>query len=168
MRLEEEAGKLLREQELTLSIAESCTGGLITHRLTNIPGSSEYVERSVVVYSNRSKTELLRIPQRMIGLYGAVSEEVAKAMALEVRTLSGTSLGLSVTGIAGPAGGSPDKPVGTVFMALASADKIFCINHRFTGSREEIKFMSSEKALEMLCRYLQKYKGVEGSSENVK
>jgi PncC family amidohydrolase len=163
MRLEEEAGKLLREQELTLSIAESCTGGLITHRLTNIPGSSEYVERSVVVYSNRSKTELLRIPQRMIGLYGAVSEEVAKAMALEVRTMSGTSLGLSVTGIAGPAGGSPDKPVGTVFMALASADKILCINHRFTGSRAEIKFMSSEKALEMLCRYLKKDKGVEGS-----
>jgi nicotinamide-nucleotide amidase len=154
MPLEEEVGKLLRAQGLTLSVAESCTGGLITHRLTNVPGSSEYVERSVVVYSNLSKVELLKVPREMIERYGAVSEEVAEAMAQGVREMAKTSLGLAVTGIAGPSGGSPEKPVGTVFIALVSGEGILCQGHHFKGNREEIKFMSSEKALEMLCSYM--------------
>lgn len=154
MSLEKEVGELLRAQGLTLSVAESCTGGLITHRLTNIPGSSDYIERGVVVYSNLSKTELLKVPVEMIEHYGAVSEEVAKAMARGVREIARTSLGLAVTGIAGPSGGSPSKPIGTVFIALVSEKGILCNAYHFKGSREEIKFMSSEKALEMLCRFL--------------
>jgi len=169
MSLEEEVGGLLREQGLNLSIAESCTGGLITHRLTNIPGSSDYVERSVVVYSNLSKTEMLKVPKELIEQCGAVSEEVAKAMAQGVRTMARTSLGLAVTGIAGPSGGSVSKPVGTVFIALAGEKELMCNGYHFRGNREEIKCMSSEKALEMLCDYLRgKTEGVKGSSENVK
>jgi len=153
-KLEEEVGRILREKGLTLSLAESCTGGLITHRLTNIPGSSDYIERSVVVYSNRSKIEMLNVPERVIERYGAVSEEVAKAMAQGIRVMAGASLGLSITGIAGPTGGSTEKPVGTVFIALGSADDTVCNNFRFSGNREEIKYKSSEKALEILCQYL--------------
>jgi PncC family amidohydrolase len=169
MSLQEEVGGLLREQGLNLSVAESCTGGLITHCLTNIPGSSDYVERSVVVYSNLSKTEMLKVPKELIEQCGAVSEEVAKAMAQGVRTMARTSLGLAVTGIAGPSGGSVSKPVGTVFIALAGEKELMCNGYHFRGSREEIKCMSSEKALEMLCDYLRgKTEGVKGSSENVK
>jgi len=104
--LEAVVGDLLRTHGSTLSVAESCTGGLITHRITNVPGSSDYLERSVVVYSNRAKRELLKVPAATIRKYGAVSRETAEAMARGVKKLSKTALGLAVTGIAGPAGGT--------------------------------------------------------------
>jgi len=163
MSLDDEVGRLLREQGLNLSVAESCTGGLITHRLTNIPGSSDYVERSVVTYSNLSKTEMLKVPKELIEQCGAVSAEVAQAMAKGVRKMARTSLGLAVTGIAGPSGGRVSKPVGTVFIALAGEKGLMCNGYHFRGNREEIKCMSSEKALEMLCDYLRgKTEGVKG------
>lgn len=154
MILEKEVGRLLKKKRLTIAVAESCTGGLIAHRLTNIPGSSEYFERGIVAYSNRSKTEILKVSKIILKKYGAVSEETARAMAKGIRDISGTSLGLSVTGIAGPGGGSKDKPIGTVFIALASRNEIICKQYHLKGRREEIKSKSSEKALELLYGYL--------------
>jgi len=117
--MEAVVGSLLREKKATLAVAESCTGGLIGHRLTNISGSSDYVERVVVTYSNQAKIDLLKVPEHIIQSHGAVSEPTARFMAQGVRELAGTDFGLSTTGIAGPSGGSPEKPVGTVFISLA-------------------------------------------------
>ena len=110
-------------------MAESCTGGLITDRLTDIPGSSEFLERGVVTYSNASKTALLGVPEAVIAAHGAVSAETARLMAEGVRRLAGTGLGLAVTGIAGPSGGTEAKPVGTVYIALADGEKTLCRHH---------------------------------------
>jgi nicotinamide-nucleotide amidase len=152
--LEAVVGRLLRDRQAILAVAESCTGGLITHRLTNISGSSEYLERSVVVYSNRAKTELLNIPENILKEHGAVSEPTARLMAKQIRELSGSTLGLSVTGIAGPTGGSPEKPVGTVFIGIASAAGEEVKKYRFYGSREQIKLMSSQMALSNLRLFI--------------
>ena len=152
--LEAVVGRLLRDRQAILAVAESCTGGLITHRLTNISGSSEYLERSVVVYSNRAKTELLNIPENILIEHGAVSEPTARLMAKQIRELSGSTLGLSVTGIAGPTGGSPEKPVGTVFIGIASAAVEEVKKYRFYGSREQIKLMSSQMALSNLRLFI--------------
>ncbi len=118
--MEEVVGRMLAAQGASIAVAESCTGGLITHRLTNVPGSSAYVERSFVVYSNLAKQELLAVPEAVLAEYGAVSEPVARLMAEGARKAAGTVYGLSVTGIAGPGGGSPEKPVGTVFIGVAA------------------------------------------------
>ena len=117
--LEKEVAKLLVSLKLTIAVAESCTGGLICHRLTNIPGSSDYLHMGIVAYSNRSKVEFLGVPEQIIIEHGAVSEACVRAMAVGIRGLARTDLGLSVSGIAGPTGGSAEKPVGTVHMALA-------------------------------------------------
>ncbi len=148
--LEEVVGFLLKKNRATLAVAESCTGGLITHRLTNISGSSQFLERSFVVYSNRAKEELLNIPQDMLRDSGAVSEPVARFMAKAAGELSGTTYGLAVTGIAGPTGGSAEKPVGTVFIGISSASDTRVSQHLFHGSRERIKLMSSQVALNLL------------------
>src|SRR6185295_16345117 len=116
--LETVVGDLLRQHMLTIAVAESCTGGLLASRLTDVPGSSDYVERGVVCYSNRSKVELLGVPEAHILEHGAVSEPIARAMAEGIVARSGTSIGIGVTGIAGPTGGTPDKPVGTVAVAV--------------------------------------------------
>ncbi|MEI6125694.1 MAG: competence/damage-inducible protein A [Pseudomonadota bacterium] len=154
--LEEVVGDMLKKCRETLAVAESCTGGLITHRLTNIAGSSEYVERSYVVYSNRAKEELLNIPCAVLSRYGAVSEPVAGLMATRARKLSGTTYGLAVTGIAGPGGGSTEKPVGTVFIGISSLMQTGVTQHRFRGSREKIKIMSSQVALNLLRNFMSK------------
>ncbi len=148
--LEAVIGDLLKARKVTLAVAESCTGGLISHKLTNISGSSEYLERTVVVYSNRAKTELLNVPTEMLGEYGAVSEPVARCMAQSVRERAGTTYGLAVTGIAGPTGGSPEKPVGTVFIAVAGDTQTKVKHHRFHGNRERVKMMSAHVALTLL------------------
>jgi nicotinamide-nucleotide amidase len=145
---------LLTEKKLTLAVAESCTGGLITDRLTDIPGSSVFLERGVVTYSNAAKIKLLGVPEAIIRDYGAVSEETATLMAEGVRRLAGTDLGLSVTGIAGPGGGSELKPVGTVFIALADGTGTICRQFAWRWDRRRIKVISSQAALIMLKNYL--------------
>jgi nicotinamide-nucleotide amidase len=145
--LEEEVAQLLLSQKQTIATAESCTGGLIAFRLTNVPGSSTFFERGAVTYSNRSKTEMLGIPEAVIQKYGAVSEQTAKQMAERIRKKGGTDLGLAVTGIAGPTGGTLEKPVGTVFIALSYDRTTECQKYLFQGDREAIRRKISEAAL---------------------
>lgn len=152
--LEEVVGNLLRSRQLTLALAESCTGGLLGHRITSVPGSSAYFLEAAVVYSNSAKIRSLGVSEAVISQHGAVSAEVAREMAAEIRRQSGADLGLSITGIAGPAGGSVEKPVGLVFIGLASASELQVSGHRFLGSRQQIKFQATQKALDLLRRYL--------------
>jgi nicotinamide-nucleotide amidase len=152
--LEGIVASFLKKKGLTLSVAESCTGGLITDRLTDISGSSTFLDRGVVVYSNTSKTELLGVPDEIINKYGAVSEETAILMAEGVKKLGKTDLGLAITGIAGPTGGTDQKPVGTVFIALIDGGNTICRNFSFRWERRRIKKISSQWALEMLRRFL--------------
>jgi nicotinamide-nucleotide amidase len=154
--MEEVVGKLMKDKNLTLSVTESCTGGLISHLLTQAPGSSAYFERGLVTYSNRSKRELLGVKSETLAQYGAVSSNVAREMAIGVREKTCTDLGLSITGIAGPEGGSIEKPVGLVYCALATPKDCYCRSHRFIGSREAIKMKSSLAGLNMLRQYLDK------------
>ena len=152
--LEEVVGALLSQRRLRLSVAESCTGGLIGARITNISGSSGYFERGAVVYSNEAKTEMLGVPAALIGQYGAVSQEVAAAMAQGIRDSARTDLGLAVTGIAGPGGGTGQKPVGLVFIALATPSGVLSAEHRFMGNRDDVRMRASQMALDMVRRYL--------------
>ena len=152
--LEELAGRLLQEQGLTLAVAESLTGGLIGHRVTNVPGSSDYFLGGVVTYSNEAKMDLLRVPGEVLAQSGAVSAETARAMALGVKEVFHASLGLSVTGIAGPGGGSLEKPVGTVYFGLATPGGVEVWHYLFHGNREEIKILSAQTALDRLRRVL--------------
>ena len=152
--LEEAVANLLRKQGRTIAVAESCTGGLITDRLTDIPGSSAYLERGLITYSNRSKMELLDVPDAVLRTYGAVSEETARLMAEGVRRLAGTDLGLATTGIAGPDGGSEAKPVGTVYIALADEAGTVCRQFAYRWNRRRIKVISSQAALLMVKRNL--------------
>ena len=150
---EETVGRLLTERNLTLALGESCTGGLVAHRLTNVPGSSRYVLGGIVAYSNEAKERLLGVRRETLEEHGAVSGETAIEMARGVRAALGADIGLSVTGIAGPGGGTPDKPVGLVYIALAgSVERV----ERFVwnGDREENKALSAEAALSMLKEYL--------------
>ncbi len=153
-RLEEVVGEMLRAGGLRIATAESCTGGLLASRLTDVPGSSDYVERGVVCYSNRSKTELLGVPDELIREHGAVSEPVGLAMARGIRERAGTDLGVGITGIAGPSGGTPAKPVGTVVVAVAWAGGERVRTLWFPGDREHVKFFSSQAALDMVRRHL--------------
>jgi nicotinamide-nucleotide amidase len=152
--LESVLGELLRERKMTLSVAESCTGGLIGHWITNVPGSSDYFDRGLVVYSNRAKKELLGVPARTLTRFGAVSEKTALAMAAGIRERSRSDLGLAVTGIAGPGGGTPEKPVGTVWIALALPAGIKAGHYLFGGRRSQIKIMTAYTALNWVRRAL--------------
>ncbi|MDI6776624.1 MAG: competence/damage-inducible protein A [Syntrophales bacterium] len=152
--LEGVVASLLTGKKLTLAVAESCTGGLITDRLTDIPGSSAFLEWGVVTYSNVAKTELLGVPGQVLHEFGAVSEQTAILMAEGVRKLGKTDLGLAVTGIAGPTGGTEEKPVGTVFIALADGKRTICHHSFYRWDRRRIKMISSQSALMMLKRYL--------------
>ncbi len=154
--MEEIVGRLLSAAGLTLSLAESCTGGLISHRLTQVPGSSAYLDRAVVCYSNAAKVRWLQVSPAALRRHGAVSAEVAAAMARGVRRTSGTDLGLSVTGIAGPTGATPGKPVGLVYLALDAAGlkRPLVREHRFFGDRSAIKLRASQAALNQLRLHL--------------
>ena len=154
--MESVVGQLLTERRLTLAAAESCTGGLIGHRLTQVPGSSSYVDRVIVSYSNRAKVELLGVLPDLIDRHGAVSAEVAAAMARGVRERSGASVGLSVTGIAGPGGATDTKPVGLVYVGLdGGPNEAITKEFRFHGGdRTIIKQRSSQAALDLLRRWL--------------
>ncbi len=147
------AGNLL-EKKLTLAVAESCTGGLIASRLTDVPGSSDFLERGFVTYSNKAKMELLGVPAAILEKHGAVSEETARLMAEGARQNAQTDLGLASTGIAGPTGGSQEKPVGTVYLALADAKNTICRHFAFRWDRRRNKLVFSEAALMLLFDYL--------------
>ena len=153
-RLEEVVGDLLVEHSLRIGVAESCTGGLITSRLTDVPGSSRYVDRAVVVYANEAKSALLGVPSTLIAEHGAVSEEVARAMAEGIRVMAAVEVGVGVTGVAGPGGGTPEKPVGTVAVAAVTPGATRSRLFRFVGHREQIKFQASQAALDMVRRML--------------
>jgi len=152
--LEQVIGTLLGKHQMTLAVAESCSGGLICHRLTNVPGSSAYFQEGVVAYSSAAKIDLLAVPPELIEVHGAVSFPVARAMAKGIRKRARTDLGLAVTGIAGPAGGTRDKPVGLVFTALAWPGGTEVHKNLFLGNRELIKQQSVQKALDMVRRHL--------------
>jgi nicotinamide-nucleotide amidase len=147
--LEAVVGDLLREHQMTVAVAESCTGGLLASRLTDVPGSSEYLDRGVVCYSNQSKTDLAAVPPSTIEQNGAVSEPVAQAMAEGIRSRAGTRIGIGITGIAGPGGGTPEKPVGTVAIAVTVDDEVRRRTFQFIGSREMVKFQATQSALNM-------------------
>ncbi|HKZ22029.1 MAG TPA: competence/damage-inducible protein A [candidate division Zixibacteria bacterium] len=157
--LEEVVGKTLKENGKTLSVAESCTGGLVAAKITNISGSSDYFERGVVSYSNQSKIEILGVPQDLLEKYGTVSPEVALAMAKGIREISKTDLGLSVTGIAGPTGGTKEKPVGLIYIGLADAQNSWVEKFLFGQDRMINRERASQAALNMVRLYfLGKYK----------
>ena len=147
-------GALLRDRRLSLAAAESCTGGLLAARLTSVPGSSAYFERGFVTYSNRAKVELLGIAPELIEAQGAVSEVVAAAMASGARHAAGADVGIGITGIAGPEGGTDDKPVGLVFLALDGVAGTRVRRAVFPGDRERIRHQATQAALEMLRRGL--------------
>ena len=146
--------RLLTEKRLTVATAESCTGGLVAKRLTDVAGSSVYMERGVVTYSNKSKEELLSVPADTLIKHGAVSEETAKAMAEGIRRGAGTDLGLGITGIAGPGGETAEKPVGLVYIGLAATEGTAVRKFNFPGDRASVRFAASQMALDMIRRYL--------------
>jgi PncC family amidohydrolase len=155
MLLEKEVGDILRERGLTISLAESCTGGLIAHRITNVPGSSDYFLGGVVAYSYDAKERILEVRHNTLYGFGAVSEETAREMARGARHLFDSDIALAATGIAGPGGGTPDKPVGLVYIALSVKGKSWCEEHRWSGDRLENKERTATAALQMLLRYLE-------------
>lgn len=152
--MEAVVGQLLGQRGLSLAVAESCTGGLIGHRLTNVPGSSAYVKGGVIAYSNDVKEKQLGVRAETLRQHGAVSEETAIEMAEGVRQLTGSDIGLAVTGIAGPDGGTADKPVGTVCFALSAADAAYKRRYQLWGNREWVKVLSSQVALDWVRRHL--------------
>lgn len=154
--LEQVVGLYLMMRGATLAVAESCTGGLFAQRMTSVPGSSHYFLGGVVCYSDRLKKELAGVSETLLKRKGAVSAEVSEALAKGVRRRAGAALGVGITGIAGPEGGTPDKPVGTVFIALADAHRMKNERHRFLGDRERIRWQATQAALDLVRRKLMK------------
>lgn len=154
MRMEEKVVRALISSGKTLAVAESCTGGLLTHRLTNIPGSSGFLKIGVVAYSNESKIKVLKVPSATIQRHGAVSEETVQAMARGVRKIHQTDFGIGITGIAGPSGGSRAKPVGLTYIAVATAKETVCLRCLFQGDRARIKSQTATQGLKLLYRFL--------------
>jgi len=152
--LEAVVGQMLLERGWRLAVAESCTGGLLGHRLTSVPGSSAYFERGVLAYSNRAMEELLGVPESLLKAHGSVSGPCAEAMARGVAALAGSPCALAVTGIAGPAGGTPTKPVGTVFVGLVVKGEVLARPFHFAGDRAAVRWQSTQAALDMLRRSL--------------
>ena len=152
--LEQEIGDLLRREGLTLGAVESATGGLISHLITNVPGSSDYYKGSVTAYSNETKIKVVGVNRDTIEKYGAVSHQVAEEMALGGRKLLAVDICLADTGIAGPSGATPDKPVGLFYLGLAHQGGAFSQRHEFHGDREQNKQSAAEAALNWLKEYL--------------
>ncbi len=152
--IEERVGKRLTEAGLTLAVAESCTGGLIGHRITDVPGSSTYFLGGVIAYAYEAKERLLGVRHSTLYEYGAVSEQTAGEMARGARRVVGADIGIAVTGIAGPSGGLPDKPVGTTWVAVSTRDREWTERHQWDGNRDENKAASVDAALELLLQVL--------------
>lgn len=151
--LEEVTAKLLMDNNLTISIAESCTGGLVSARLTEIPGISKVFNRAVIAYSNEAKMEHLGVKAETLAKHGAVSRETAVEMAEGVRKAADTDIGVSITGIAGPGGGTPQKPVGLVFTALSDGTQTYCRELRLWGDRRRIRNVTAHNVFDMVRRY---------------
>ncbi len=160
-RLVVELGAFLRRRGLVLATAESCTGGLVGDTITNLPGSSDFYAGGVIAYANEVKANVLGVPERMMALHGAVSGPTVRSMARGVRSLLGADVGVAVSGIAGPAGGTRKKPVGLVYIAVAASEKygkcpLFCRRRVFRGNRRRIKEQAAVAALELCCRVLRR------------
>ena len=151
---EEMLGELLRKKKLTLSAADSCTGGRVGDKITNISGSSDYFLGSAVTYSNEAKIALLKVSEKSLGSYGAVSEQVAKEMAVGCRELFGSDIAVSTTGIAGPTGGSKEKPVGLVWFGVSDWRRTMVEKRIFSGDRESVKETASVHAIESILLFL--------------
>jgi nicotinamide-nucleotide amidase len=152
--LETQIGALLRQGGLKLAIAESCTGGLIGHRITDVPGSSDYFIGGIVAYANEAKAGVVGVPAGLIAEHGAVSEPVARALAEGVRRAGGAAWGIGITGIAGPGGGTPEKPVGTVWVALAGPGGTEAVHRVWRGDRDRVRKTAAYEALDLLRRAL--------------
>lgn len=154
MKLAEEIGKLLAEKNMTIAVAESCTGGLVSNLITDVAGASNYFDRGIVSYSNHSKIELLNVREETLRLHGAVSKETAIEMAVGIKKTSGVSIGVGITGIAGPTGGTKEKPVGTVHVALATPSVVE--NHEFCFDLDRIEFkqLVAETVFDLIKKYL--------------
>ena len=144
----------LKKQNLTVATAESCTGGLLAHYLTSISGSSEYYDRGVVTYSNKSKIELLDVKEETLKNHGAVSEQIARAMAVGIKNKSNVNIGIATTGIAGPTGGTKEKPVGLVYVGISAPNKTEVKKFIFSGDRLQIKKNTCSAALKMLLGHI--------------
>ena len=149
-----EVSNQLKKQRFKIATAESCTGGLIAHTLTNVPGSSDYFDRGIISYSNESKMEVLGVPEDLLIEYGAVSEQVALAMADGIRTKSNVDIGIATTGIAGPTGGTKDKPVGLVYIVISTQEGTNLKKFLFKGDRLQNKMSTCNAALNMLYENL--------------
>jgi len=154
MSLEEEVGVLLRQKGLTLGIVESATGGLLSHRITNIAGSSDYYKGSVTAYSNQVKIGVVGVNEATLNQYGAVSPQIAEEMAQRGRKILGADICIADTGIAGPGGASAGKGVGLFYIGLSHGERTFSRKHNFTGDREQNKQSAAEAALSWLKEYL--------------
>ena len=152
--LEQEVGNLLRQRGLTLGVVESATGGLLSHLITNVPGSSDYYKGSVTAYSNEAKIKVVGVKEDTLSKYGAVSYQAAEEMARGGRTLLATDICLADTGIAGPPGATPEKPVGLFYIGLSHKDGTYCQRHYFQGNREQNKLEAANTALSWLKEYL--------------
>ncbi len=152
--IEEVIGEILKKKGMSLSVAESCTGGLVQDRITNVPGSSEYFKGGIVAYSNELKIRLCGVKEETIKKYGAVSEEVAKELAVGVRERYSTDVGISITGIAGPSGGTKEKPVGLVYMGVADKEDTVVEKKIFKGTRRMIKEQAAVATLDLLRRFI--------------
>jgi nicotinamide-nucleotide amidase len=148
--LEKVVGDRFRAKKATLALAESCTGGLLASRLTDIPGSSDFLKEACVTYSNESKVRLLGVAEASLAKHGAVSKPVAIEMAQGIRSRAGTTFGVGITGIAGPGGGTAAKPVGLVYISVVTAQKTICQEHRFGGNRDIIRQRAVLAALDLL------------------
>lgn len=154
--LEEKVANLLIKQKKTISVAESCSGGQLSNRLTDIPGSSKYFKAAIIAYSNQIKTKQLKVPSKIIKRNGAVSKEVALLMAKNIRKITKTDIGLGITGIAGPSGATKVKPVGLVYIALATRNYQIAKKFDFKGGRLAVKKQTSSSALQLLHNFLTK------------
>ncbi len=149
-KMERVVEKALTRRQMTLAVAESCTGGLICHWLTNVPGSSECFKQGIIAYSNSAKTSLLHLPEETLKKFGAVSRETVEAMAKGVKEVSNADIGLATTGIAGPGGGTAEKPVGLAYIGLVKGSKVVSEKHHFSGERKLIKIQAAQAALDLV------------------
>lgn len=157
--VEETLAALLKEKKMSVTVAESCTGGMIAARLVNVPGISEYFWGSFVTYANEAKTALLEVDEQLLAKRGAVSPEVAEAMALGAAKAAGADVGISSTGIAGPDGGTPEKPVGLVYLGCCVKGAVSVVECHFHGNRQEIRAQAAREALELAVACLNEYTG---------
>lgn len=154
MKIEEKVSQALINTNKTLAIAESCTGGLVANKLTDISGSSQFLKLGIVAYSNEAKIKLLNIPEELIKKHGAVHNNIAVAMAQNVQKIFKTNFGIGITGIAGPTGGTKAKPIGLTYIAISTALETICLKCKFKGTRTSIKSQAAKQTFELLSKFL--------------